>query len=215
MNLDPQAIAGARVAPDHCVVPNRAARRVIQSGKHGVADLAAHFQVRHEAGDLLGTNHSALDSQETISFRPNAQAVDPSIGVSQGEVSTLIQEDVPLQFARHLLVQFQRRVVERDPFGRAVVRTQYRRITPTVSASEIALFQDGNLPSAMLFRQIVRGRQTMHSRSDDHDVVGVSQVVGLPHPFLAKELFHTSDSKACGLNGQTAVIFLTTSGGRG
>ena len=70
--------------------------------------------------------------------------------------------------------QLDRFLVERDAFGRQIVRAHDRRVARGVAAGEIALLEHGDLADAVMLGEVVGRRQTVAAAADDDDVVGVA-----------------------------------------
>ena len=82
MDLDSHAVAGARVAPHHRVMPDDAARRMIERSQHWIARPVAQVHRGHQPADLFRIDEPAVHAQQLIVFGAHAQAGDGRIRVA-------------------------------------------------------------------------------------------------------------------------------------
>ena len=64
--------------------------------------------------------------------------------------------------------------VKRDTLWREVIGADDRRVPPGIAAPEPALFEDGDIPDAVVLAKVVGRRKAMPARADDDDVVAGS-----------------------------------------
>src|SRR5215471_18529920 len=66
VNLDTHAITSPSIPPDHRVVADNAARRMVQGRQNRIARVAAQIHGRHQFPDLRPINHAAVDAKKLI-----------------------------------------------------------------------------------------------------------------------------------------------------
>ena len=204
MNLDTQAVTSPCIAPYHGIVPDDAARRMIERGHHRQAGPFTQVHRRNKLPNLIGIDEPAIDTQHLVVLGPNAQPRDSRIGVCQSQMSALAEQKVPLQLPREPFVQLDRLLIERNTFRCAVIRTDDRGVASAIAAAEITAFKHHDIANAMPRSQIVRDTETVHARADDGDVIAGLELMRAPHPFLAEEPHHNrppTNSRAFNPNG--------------
>src|SRR5262245_4940240 len=100
MNFDSHPIATTRVAPHHGVVPNNAARRMIQAGEDWLMGMLASVEAGHELADFLTPDNPAIHAKQLICLGTFAQRRDAAIRVSERQVPLLREHDVVIEFQR-------------------------------------------------------------------------------------------------------------------
>ena len=102
-------------------------------------------------------------------------------------MAKLREHDIEVQLGGELLVQLHRAIVKAYSLGRQIVGTNDRRIPARISTAQVTAVQDRDVRNAVVPGEIVSGGKSMHSRSDDYDVIGRLEIVRPPdsRPVLA------------------------------
>ncbi len=143
-----------------------------------------------QLADLVRVDHPRVDAQQAVDLRALVHDERGAVGVRQGEVALLGEEQVEVQLRREALVELHRGLVEPSALGGAVVRAQDRRVAPRRAGADVVLLEDRDVRDPAL-AQVVGGGQAVRAAADDHDVVARLQLAaGAPHAPLAEDVTH-------------------------
>ena len=145
---------------------------------------------RDELADFLRIDEPAVDAQHLVVLRPESKAAHRGVGMRQGQVAALAEQQVPAQLLRESLIELERGVVEGDAFRRAVVGAKDCRIAAAVAASQVALLEHGHAPDPVLRSQVIGRGQAVHARAYDHRIVAGLDIVSAPHSFFLEQSQH-------------------------
>src|SRR5271155_677 len=108
--------------------------------------------------------------------------------MSEGQMSALAKQQVPIKLSRQPLIQLQRSIVKRNALRSAIVRAQNCGVTPAGAGTQVALFEQSDLSYAVFLAEIVCGGQPMYAGANDYHIVAGAQFVLSPHPIFAEQL---------------------------
>ena len=169
------------VAPDHGIVADDAAGRVVERRLDGIAGMARDVDAGAQALDLVRPDQPGIDALQPVHLGPAAHGAHRRIRMRQGEVPALAEHDVEIEFRRHLLVQLHALVVEAHAFGGEIVAADDGGVASAAAGADVALFQHGHVGDAVIFGQIIGAGQPVGAAADDDDIVAGLQFVCLPH----------------------------------
>ena len=181
VHVHAHAVGHPRVRPHDGVVADHAPGRVVERGHDREVGMAREVELRTELRDLVRVDHPGVDAEESVHLRALVGDDHGALGVRERQVTLLREQEVVVELLRELLVQPERLLVEGHALGRPVVRTNDRGVAAGSTGAHVALVEDGDVTDAAL-GELVRDREPVGAAADDHDVVGVLQLVMAPHP---------------------------------
>ena len=176
VDLGAARVGAAGQAPDDGIVADDPARRVIQR-PHDRVDRVRVVDL-HRGGqslDLIGVDEPRVDAGDAVDLGPIGHHEHRPVGVGQGQMAALGEEQVEVELLGEALVELDAGVVEARPLGRLVVGAQDRRVAPRGPGADVALLEDGDIVDAVL-AQVVRGGQPVRAAADDDHVVGALEL---------------------------------------
>ncbi len=175
------------VAPDHRVVPDDPAGRVVERAEDRVPRVRRGVQVRHQPLDLGRVDDLGVDALQLVDLGPPAHGAQRGVVVGQREVPAPGEHHVVVQVRGQRAVELHRPVVEPDALGGQVVGAQDRRAAAGAAAADVALVQHGDVGDPVVDREVVGGGQAVHpAADDDHVVAAAHRLVGPgPRPLAA------------------------------
>jgi hypothetical protein len=171
---------------------------MVERGHDRVVRIGLQRHRRHEPLNLLGEDDAAVDAQNLIHLRAFAQAVDAAIRMRQRQVAMLGEHHVEIEVAGELFVELHALLVERDALGGSIVGPDDRRVASAGAAAKVALVQHRHIGDAVVFRQVVGGREPVNAGADNGDLVRRFERAPPPHA-LAVGFSHGMDERI--LNG--------------
>ena len=180
MDRHARPIDRAGIGPNHGVMPDDPARRVIKTRHDGKSRMIAYVEPRNQPCNLIQEDQPAVHAQDLVDFRPLPEARDRPVGVGQGQVALLGEHDIEVELLGHLHVQLQAFVVEGHTFGCAVIRPDDGRISAARAGPEVSLVHQSDVRDPVP-GQVVRRRKTVSARADDHHVIPVLEIGPGPH----------------------------------
>ena len=181
MHVDAHPIRHPRVRPHDGVVADHATGRMVEGGHDREVGMAREVELRTELRDLVRVDHAGVDAEEPVHLRALVRDDHGALGVREREMALLREQEVVVELLRELLVEPERLLVEGDSLGRPVVRADDRRVAAGSARAHVALVQDGDIADAAL-GELVGDREPVGAAADDHDVVGILELVMAPHP---------------------------------
>ena len=85
VQLGAAAVSGATEPPDHGVVADDAAGRMVQRAEDGVGQTFAQAHGGHQFLDFRRANHPAVDPQDSVELGSHPQRVQGGVGVAKVE----------------------------------------------------------------------------------------------------------------------------------
>ena len=136
---------------------------------------------------LISSGPTTSESMPSSLFTSARQRIvrKRAVVVGEGEMAALGEHDVEIEVRRERLVEPNRAVVETHAFGSQVVGADDGGVAARAAATDVALVDHGHAPNAVVGRQVVRRRETVHPGADDHDVVGPFQSAGFARPWAS------------------------------
>ena len=171
MNLDAAPVGTPAITPGDSIVTRDRTGRVIKRADDGRMSAARDVHHRHRFPHRLGVDRLARDPEVLVYFGAPAHRAHGRVRVRQRVVAAGRIKQIEIEILRQVLPQPHALVVELHAFGRQIVGADDRRVAGGIAAAEVALLQDGDIPDAVVAREIVRGCQSMPATADDDDVV--------------------------------------------
>ena len=195
MDVDAEPVGGPRVAPHHRVVADDAAGRMVQGRENRIARVVTEVEAGDQPRDLRGPDEPAVYAHEPVDFGPDVEPGHGRVGVRQGEMPLLGEEQVVVQLVAEPLVHLHAPGVERDALRSAVVAADDGRVAPAAAAPDIAHLEHGDAGHAEL-GEVIGRRQPVDSAAHDHHVVARLQLALSPHPLAGEELTHRQSPRS-------------------
>ena len=159
---NPQATASCRA------VPPRRCSAAPTTGKRMSGEM---LRIGQKAFASAGVSHSLSTPGEAVGVDVALDDLNVVDVVGEHHHPARRIHDVVIQLARQAFPELQRMLVERRRFLPEVVRAQDRGVAAGVAAAEPALLQHGDSAHAVVFGEIIGGREPVPARPDDDDVV--------------------------------------------
>ena len=130
------------------------------------------FTIGHSFLTSSGPTHSRVDPVESVGFHPAHAVADVLQAVRQIEHTALAEQDRITEVVLEPFPQLQGVLIDSGAFVPQVVRPDERGVAGHVAAGQPAALQHRHVGDAVVFGQVVRGRQAVPATADDDDVVG-------------------------------------------
>jgi hypothetical protein len=176
MDVDAPTGGGLREPPHDRVVPGERAGRVVRGAHHRQLAAAAQVHQRTHLEDLVRSEDVGLHAECPVQGGLLPLDLEGVLGVTEIELTLGAELDVVSELLRQPSEAGEAGGVQRDRLRRVVVRAEDLRVPPAPAAADVGTLEHGDIPDAMFGGEVIRERQPVHPASDDHDVVGRSQL---------------------------------------
>ena len=196
-DVDAVVVGTACVAPDHCVVADDAAWRVVECPQDRVAGVRRDVEAGGLLLDLLRIDDAGVDALELVDLGPPVHGAQRGVGVGQREVASFGEHDVQVQVGSHCPVQLERAVVEGHTLGREVVGAHDGGVAARPASTDVTLVEHGHVRDAVVRGQVVGRGEAVQAGADNDDVVGVTHLGAAPHPGPVASCQAVLDQRSC------------------
>src|SRR3954447_1359796 len=194
VDLDAHLVGFLAVAPDHRVVADDTAGRVVKGGQDREGGMVADVQLRAQVLDLVGVHDPRVDAHQPVHLGPLHHRVHRAVGVGQRQVPVLGEQHVEVEVLRERLVQLHARLVEAGAFGRQIVGADDGGVSARGARAQVAAVEHGDLLDAVTLGQVVGRGQAVCAGADDDDVVARLEVVVAEVAVLSEQADHAATS---------------------
>ncbi len=156
-------------------MPRDAAAPLQRRAEHRVTRVGRDVEDRAEALDGIRVEPFGVDAVEPVGVDPPPSLADIGLVVRQVQDAALAQHDVEIEFGRQPLPQLQRMLVDPRAGVPQIIRADDRRVAPGIAEADRAFFEHRDIADAVLFREIISGRQPVPAAADNHDLVALSR----------------------------------------
>ena len=101
-------------------------------------------------------------------------------GVREVQHAALAEHHVIVEVPRQAFEKLQRLLVELRRFVPQIVRADDRGISRRIAAAQPSFLEHGDIAYAVLFRQVVGGREPVTAAADDHDLIFAARFGAAP-----------------------------------
>jgi len=161
VNLDAAAIGGPGEPPDDRVVPDDAPGRMVEGAHDRPGHVLGEIEHGAEPRDLRWIDEAARDAEQLIDLRPLGHRHERPLGMGEGQVPVLREEQVEVEVEREPLVERHAAAVELRALRRAVVGADDRRVPAGCAGADVALLEDGDVCDAVISCQVVGHREAV------------------------------------------------------
>ncbi len=165
------AVAGATcVAPDHGIVPRRAAALLQQAALDRKPRVVEIEKLQH-ATDGVRIQQLGIGAGKPHGVAAPGERVALGVRMIQVQHAALADHGVVVEVLLQALPQLHRPFVERLVARQQVVGSDDRGVAAGIAGSDPSLFEHRDVPHAVLPGEIVRSGEAMPTTADDDDVV--------------------------------------------
>ena len=188
VDVDPRPADLLREPPDHRVVPDDPARRVVERAEDRPGHVLRDVDLR---ADRFTSSRSITRLEIPSSLFTSAARLDDqrAVGVREREVPVLREHQGEAELGREPLVELDALLVRR-PLRRAVVRADDGGVPSRRTGADVALLEDRDVRDPVTAREVGRG-EAVRAAADDDDVV-VPELPGLCSTRLRRKMSFTA-----------------------
>ena len=169
-DVHPAPVGGAGEAPDHRVMPRRAAAR-LQEPAENWEHRVVHRRHRQHGANPIPVEEHRVDALQAHRIAAPYREIPLAVGMENVEHAALAHHHVVVEVPLQALPQLQRLLVEARVAGQHVVRADDGRVAAAVAEADRPLFDHRDIGDPMLACEIMGSRKTVASAPHDHDVV--------------------------------------------
>ena len=178
-DVNAKSVGSASIAPCHRVVPYRAGALLPEPSKDRKPCAVGIIQNRHLAPHFLPRQKLRIDAIQSHDVAAPRRTVHLRGGMAQVDLATRGVHDVEVQILAEALPKLQRLLVEPGVAVDHVVRSNDRRITASIAATDVVFLEHGDVADAVVLGEVIGGGKTVPAAAHDYDIVrGLG--VGIP-----------------------------------